>query len=184
MPSLGCKVLCVINNFFVLWFIHQSSSLVYFKNGPEYHTRWAAKIFIPLMQFLRIFLISKIFLVLRKSFLIFSFLLIYFIGSAFNIPDYLKVSLSLSVHMLSWFGSSLPSVHSLSSLFLLSMAHFSMPNSIPVFLLGNNLPSVDKCDLIAKDISCCLFWFNFQNSMAIAATRDVPYKIWSNGAFN
>ena len=37
--SLSCKALCIVMNFLVLRFICWSSSLVHFKNGPEYLTR-------------------------------------------------------------------------------------------------------------------------------------------------
>ena len=51
--SLGCNALwMVIQVFFVLWFICLSSSLVHFKNGPEYLTRRTAQISIPLIWFL------------------------------------------------------------------------------------------------------------------------------------
>ena len=39
MSFLGCKVLCNVMSFLVLWFICWSSSLVHFKNDPEYLTR-------------------------------------------------------------------------------------------------------------------------------------------------
>ena len=36
MPSLGFKVFSIVISFPVFWFIYLSSSLFYFKNGPEY----------------------------------------------------------------------------------------------------------------------------------------------------
>ena len=39
MSSVRCKALCIIINFLVLWFFCLSSSLVHFKNSPEYLTR-------------------------------------------------------------------------------------------------------------------------------------------------
>ena len=36
MPAHGCKALCMAVNFLVLCFFHLSSSLVHFKNSPEY----------------------------------------------------------------------------------------------------------------------------------------------------
>ena len=48
-----------------------------------------------------------------------------------NIPKNFKFSFSLSILALSWFGSPLPSIVSLFEFFVISMAHFSMPNSIP-----------------------------------------------------
>ena len=37
--SLGCNALCMVISFLVLWSICLCSSLVHFKNGPEYLTR-------------------------------------------------------------------------------------------------------------------------------------------------
>ena len=55
--------------------------------------------------------------------------------SASKIPKYLYVSFSPSVLILSWFGSSIPSDRCHLPLFITSMVHFSMPNSIPMFWL-------------------------------------------------
>ena len=62
--SLGCKVLCIIKSFLVLWSICWNSSLVYFKNGPEYLSRGTAQIFIHLVRFLLCSLVSRSFPVL------------------------------------------------------------------------------------------------------------------------
>ena len=35
---LGCKAVCIVINFLVLWSIYLSSSLVHFKNGPEVYS--------------------------------------------------------------------------------------------------------------------------------------------------
>ena len=40
--SLGCKVFSIVISFVVLRFIYLGSSLVHFKNGPEYLTRGTA----------------------------------------------------------------------------------------------------------------------------------------------
>ena len=49
--SLGCKALCIVVSFLVLWSIYLSSSLVHLKNNPEYLPRGTAQVFIPLMSF-------------------------------------------------------------------------------------------------------------------------------------
>ena len=46
MSLLGCKTLFVVISFLVLWSICLSSSLVHFKNCPEYLTTGTTKIFI------------------------------------------------------------------------------------------------------------------------------------------
>ena len=51
--------------------------------------------------------------------------------SASKMPKQFYVSFSLSVLILSWLGSSIPSVICRLPFFMTSIAHFSMPNSIP-----------------------------------------------------
>ena len=76
--SLESKVLHMVISFLVFWPICLTSSLVYFKNGPEYFTKGTAPIFILLLRFLRFCLVSSSFLfLLRYSFLIFSFISTY-----------------------------------------------------------------------------------------------------------
>ena len=55
-PSL----LCIVIIFLVLWSI--CSSLVYFKNGPEYLKRGTSQVFIPFMKFLQYSLVSSNFI--------------------------------------------------------------------------------------------------------------------------
>ena len=90
-----------------------------------------AQVFIPLIRFLQYNFVSIIFLVLLKySFSIFSFIFPSLMVSSSIIPKYLYVSFSLSVLILSWFGRSIPTIRVRLSLFITSMAYFSMPNSI------------------------------------------------------
>ena len=126
------------HKFFVFVFrsICLSSSLVHWKNGPEYQTRDTAHVFIPLIRFLLHSFVSCNFLVLlRYSFWIFSFISTCLIVSVSKMPKYLYVSFSPSVLILSWFGSSIPSIRCCLLLFITSMTHFSMPNSIPMYWL-------------------------------------------------
>ena len=64
MSFLRCKTLRIVMSFFVPWSICWSSSLVHFKNHPEYLTCGTAQIFIPLMRFLLCCLVLCSFLVL------------------------------------------------------------------------------------------------------------------------
>ena len=75
VSSPGCKALYIVINFLVLWFICLSSSLVHFRNYPEYLTRGTAPMFSLLMRFLIKCLGSKGFLILLRYsyFLFFSF---------------------------------------------------------------------------------------------------------------
>ena len=108
MPSFGCKALCIVMSFLVLMSICGNSSLVHFKNGPEYITRRTAQVFIILMKFLLQSLVSRSFLVwLRNSFLILSFISACMTLSAFSIPKNLSFSLFPNVLILSSFRQSL-----------------------------------------------------------------------------
>ena len=55
-----CKALCLIMSFLVLRFICWSS-LVHFNKSPEYFTKDAAQVFIPLMKFLQYDLVFSFF---------------------------------------------------------------------------------------------------------------------------
>ena len=88
--SLGCNALCVVISFLVLWSTCLSSSLIHFKNCPEYLMRGTAQVFIPFIRYLLHSLVPSSFLVLlRYSFLILSFISTYLMVSAANIPKYL-----------------------------------------------------------------------------------------------
>ena len=70
-------------SYVVFWSVCLSFSLIHFRNGPKYLTRETAQVFILLMGFLQLDLVSRcFFLVLCGS--LFSFFL--FDGVCFNIP--------------------------------------------------------------------------------------------------
>ena len=52
---------CIVINFLVLGSIYLSSSIVHFKNDPEYLTWGTVQVFIPLMRFLMQSLVSRSF---------------------------------------------------------------------------------------------------------------------------
>ena len=62
--SFGFKPRCIVINFLVLWFIFLSSTIVYFKNGTEFLTEETVQVFIPLMMFLLLSVVSRNFLIL------------------------------------------------------------------------------------------------------------------------
>ena len=99
------------------------------QKGSQISNEDTAWLFIPLIRFLLHSFVSSSFLVLRHSFWIFSLISLCLMVSASKMPKYLYVSFSPSVLILSWFGSSIPSVRCRLPLFIASMAHFSMPNS-------------------------------------------------------
>ena len=128
---LGCKAVCVVISFLVLLSFCWSSFLVHFKNGPEYLTRGTTQVCMHLMGFLH----SSSFLVrLRYSFYVF-FHLHLFHGIHFQFSQRLISFLLISfrsVQVFSWFITSIPSFICCFPLFIISMAHFSIPNSIPI----------------------------------------------------
>ena len=72
MLSLGCKTLWIVIKSLVFWSIYLSSSLVHFKNGPDYLTKETVLVFFSLMRFLLQSLVSRSFLVhLKYSFYFF-----------------------------------------------------------------------------------------------------------------
>ena len=124
---LGCNALCMVISFLVLWSIRLSSSLFYFKNGPSISRVEITQVSISLIRCLVYSFVSNSFLIMLKySFIVFSFISSYFLVSASSIPKYLWVSFPPSLLILSWFG--IPSVRCRFPLFI--KAHFSTPNSI------------------------------------------------------
>ena len=107
MSSLRCLVLFFVFNFLVLWSICLISSFIHFKNGPEYLIRDTSKVFIPLMRFQLLSLVSRSFF--RSSEVLFSSPPIWwcpfpvFPGTS-NFPFF------HSFLILSWFGGSITSV--------------------------------------------------------------------------
>ena len=133
MSSLGCKVLCIVMSFLVFLSICLSSSLVHFKNGPEYLMSRTALIFIPLMRFLIYSLVLSSFLVIRRYFLKhFFFHTRLFDGVRFQFFPPNCALLFSECSDFSWFDCSLPCVICRFLLFVISVAHFPMPNSIPI----------------------------------------------------
>ena len=142
--SVEYKALCMVISFLVLWFICLSSSLVHFKNGPEYLTGvGTAQVFIPFIRFLLFSLVSSSFLDHQwHSFLTFSFISTCLMVSAFNISQYLYVFFFPSVlvclffcffvFFFSWLGRSITSIMCRFPLFIICVAYFSMRNSIPM----------------------------------------------------
>ena len=89
MSSLEYKAQCMVINFLVLWSMYLSSSLVHFRNGPEYLTGGTAQMFIPFMRLLLLSLALRSFLVLlRYSFLIFFFFQLCLMVSTSNLPKF------------------------------------------------------------------------------------------------
>ena len=78
--SLGCNASCMVISFYLRWSICLCSSLVHFKNRPEYLTRETAEIFIPIIRFLICNFVTSSFLVL----LMYSLLLAFFYLQLFD----------------------------------------------------------------------------------------------------
>ena len=60
--SFGCKALSTVLSFLVPWSIRWNSSLINFKNGPEYLAKGKVQVFINFMRFLPYTLVSSSFL--------------------------------------------------------------------------------------------------------------------------
>ena len=136
MSSLACKLLCIVINFLVLWSIRWSSSFIHCKNGPEYLRRGTARVFIPLMWFLIYSLVLSSFLfswdTLFKNLFFYLHLLD---GIRFQYSQVLVSFLLSKRSDFFGFDSSIPSVICRFPLFIIiSKAHFSMLNSIPLSL--------------------------------------------------
>ena len=131
MSSVGCKFLCIVISFLAFWFIFLSS-LVHFKNGPEYLSRKTVQVFILLMGVLLKSLVSRSVLVRLRYSYIFSPISACLMVSTPNTFKYLYFFYSPSILILSWKGSSIPFVIGLFPLLVISMAHFSVLNFIPI----------------------------------------------------
>ena len=120
----------MVMSFLVLSSTCLGSSLIHFKNGPEYFTRRKAKVLIPLIRFLLYSFVSS-FLVLQS---LFFFLLSTGHVWWFPLPIFPNIYRFpfLREFWFFLFGSSVPSIIYLLLLFIISMAHSSLLNFIPM----------------------------------------------------
>ena len=121
----------------VFLFICRSSSLVHFKNGPDYLMMGTARVLISLMRFLLCSLVLNSFLfLLRYSFLNFFFHLCLFDIIRFQyFSGFVSFLFSeCSDFFLDLVVLSIPSVICDSLLFIISMAHFSISNFHPYII--------------------------------------------------
>ena len=110
-----------------------SSSRVHLRKGPEYLTSGTAQVFIPLMRFLLESFVSSSFRVLlRYSFSDRVFHLHLFDGVSLQDTQVFVgfIFFERPNSVVIWY--SIPSVICRLPLFMTSMEHFSMPNSIPM----------------------------------------------------
>ena len=117
---VGCKALYIVINFLVLWPIYLSSSFINFKNFPEYLTRWTTQVFILLMRFLQ---------QRRFSYFFLSSLLVWW----YPLPILQSIR-HFSFLSAFWFFPDLVVLFFLLFFvfhFIMSIANFSIPNSIP-----------------------------------------------------
>ena len=108
MSSFGCKTLFIIIKFLLLRSICLRSSLIQFKKKVQ--KRRTDLVFIVLVRFQLQSLVSRSFLVLLK----YQFPIIFLNLCLFDSPLQIFQSIFRSVLVLSWFGSFIPSVDSLS----------------------------------------------------------------------
>ena len=134
---LRYKTLFIVIIFLVLWFICLSSFHVHFKNGPDSLTKGKTQVFIYLMRFL----LQKFSCSSNILFFFFFFHLHLFDGVCFHYSEVLVGFLSLSILILSWFGSLIPSI----ICFFPLLAHFSS-------LLCSLLCIFSVCDWMASSL--------------------------------
>ena len=129
MSSLGCKILWIVITFLAQWFIWLSSTFVRFKNGPEYLARGDCEI-------VNLFKISVAKLS-RCSEVIVSYFFLHlrlFRYVRFSPPIFLS-TWNFTFLQAFWFFLDLTVLFLplfFFPLFIISMAHFSMLNSIPI----------------------------------------------------
>ena len=105
------------------------------------------------------FLLHSFLILFRYSFLTLFFRLCFLLMSASNIPTYLLVSFYQSILLLSWFGCFIPSVICRFPLFIVSMAHFSRPNSIPISWLYILTVCIRVSNCLSFFISSTYIWW-------------------------
>ena len=137
ISSLEFKAFCIVINFLLT-----ESFLIHFKNGLEYLS-WETPGVIHLMRFqLNHFVLRGFLVLLRYSFRIFSFVIIW----CCPLPIFLRTCNFPSLQALLCFpyiAIVLQLMFSFFPLFLISMVYFSMLNSIPIFWLYQRGYSVE-----------------------------------------
>ena len=129
LSSLGFNALCIVMSFIVLWSICLRSTLVHFKNGPEYLTRQITQVFVP---FIRVLLYSLV----SSSFLFSYITLFIFFSFSFDCVCFqYSLVFSLSVQIFSWFGSSIHSAFCHFPFFIISVKHFYMKFSSYILIV-------------------------------------------------
>ena len=167
-------------SYLVIWSICWSSSLVHFKNSPKYLSRGTTQVLIPLIRFLLCSLVlSSILILMSYSFFFF-----------FLSPQHvwwlpLPVFLSICNFPFLWaFWFFLNRVVLLFSiiycfpLFLTSMAHFSMLNSIPDFwlcILTACIRVFDSFNIFANNLMFMYMRFFLRFMMLVSACAFPKY---------
>ena len=130
ISSLGYKALCIVIYFLIPWSICLSSSLAYFKNGPEYVTKGTAQVFICLMVLLlQTCRFAKFFIYPSEGL----FYYFYLISACLwqPLPVFLN-SCNFPFFKAFWvFLDLVALLFTLFLFFIISIADFSMLNSIP-----------------------------------------------------
>ena len=131
-----CKVSCIVNTFLIFFSTHGSSPLVHFKNGTEYILRGRQPRYLSLRwNFCYVVWFPVVFLVSWGILFYIFFNLHMFDGVCFQYSQVFVSVFSTSVLIFSWLGSSIPSDICHLPLFIISLAHFSLPNYIPLYCL-------------------------------------------------
>ena len=165
--SLGCNALWLVISFLLLCSNCLSSSLVHLKKESRItFERYSPSIYSFDEVSSREFCLEYFLVLLKYSFWILSFICTFFMVSASKMTKHLYVSFSPSVLILSWFGSSIPSIRCHLTLFITSMAHYSTPNSIPMFwlyILTSSIRVSNSCSSFANSLMSSMYirWMIF-----------------------
>ena len=147
-------------NLFVLWPICSSSSLVHFKNGPENNTRGEQLRFVSHWRdFCYVVRFRVVFSFSWGVGFLFFFFHPRMSGRVRFQYSQLFVSFFSERSYFSWFGSSISSVLCICPLFIFSIAHFSLSNSIlPACLRVSNSFSFSANNLMPTMYMRCLIF--------------------------
>ena len=181
--SQGCKALCIVMRFLVLWAICWSYSPVDFKNSPYYLKKRTALEFIPLMRFWLCNFASRNFLVLPR------YIFKKFLSSPLVWWCLLPIFPSICMFpflrtfvfcfVFSWFGSSILSVMCLFPLLIIRVAHFS---SQIIFLCSDCKfsPVSNSFSFLASSLmsSMCIRWLIFSCNLPWLFPPAHFWSVW------
>ena len=174
--SLGCNAFCIVSLVFS-GLLEEWSRVSYQGDSPGIYPFDK----VPAIEFR----LKQVLALLRYSFYIFYFIFCYLMVSVSNIPEYLLVSFSLSV-LITLFGSSTVSVMCRLALFITSMMHCFIPNSIPIswlFILRVCIRVSNSLSFLADTLMSSIYikWIIFSCDLLNLYPAVHFLRIWLSG---